>query len=111
MHAIASKAAAFGEALTPEFRHYSQAVVDNAKTLAQAMVDEGFDIVTGGTDNHLMLVDLRPKKLTGDVAEKSLDRAGITCNQNGIPFDPRSEERRVGKEWVSTYRSRGAPNN
>src|SRR3546814_7159579 len=68
----------FGEALTPEFRHYSQAVVDNAKTLAQAMVDEGFDIVTGGTDNHLMLVDLRPKKLTGDVAEKSLDRAGIT---------------------------------
>src|SRR3546814_3195510 len=88
MHAIASKAAAFGEALTPEFRHYSQAVVDNAKTLAQAMVDEGFDIVTGGTDNHLMLVDLRPKKLTGDVAEKSLDRAGITCNKNGIPFDP-----------------------
>jgi glycine hydroxymethyltransferase len=88
MHAIASKAAAFGEALKPEFKHYSQAVVDNAKTLAQAMVDEGFDIVTGGTDNHLMLVDLRPKKLTGNVAEESLDRAGITCNKNGIPFDP-----------------------
>jgi len=88
MHAIASKAAAFGEALKPEFKAYAQAVVDNAKTLAQAMVEQGFDIVSGGTDTHLMLVDLRPKKLTGDVAEKSLDRAGITCNKNGIPFDP-----------------------
>jgi glycine hydroxymethyltransferase len=88
MHAIASKAAAFGEALRPEFRHYAQAVVDNAKTLAEAMVHEGFDVVTGGTDNHLMLVDLRPRRLTGDIAEKSLDRAGITCNKNGIPFDP-----------------------
>jgi glycine hydroxymethyltransferase len=88
MHAIASKAAAFGEALKPEFKLYAQAVVDNAKTLAQSMVDEGFDIVTGGTDNHLMLVDLRPKKLTGNIAEESLDRAGITCNKNGIPFDP-----------------------
>jgi glycine hydroxymethyltransferase len=88
MHAIASKAAAFGEAQKPEFKVYSQAVVDNAKALAQAMVDEGFAVVTGGTDNHLMLVDLRPKKLTGNIAEESLDRAGITCNKNGIPFDP-----------------------
>jgi len=88
MHAIASKAAAFGEALTPEFKTYSQRVVDNAKTLAQSMQDEGFDIVTGGTDTHLMLVDLRPKKLTGNIVEESLDRAGITCNKNGIPFDP-----------------------
>ena len=88
MHAIASKAAAFGEALKPEFKAYAQAVVDNAKTLAQAMIDEGFDIVAGGTDTHLMLVDLRPKKLTGNIAEEALDRAGITCNKNGIPFDP-----------------------
>src|SRR3546814_3262630 len=88
MHAIASKAAAFGEALTPEFRHYSQAVVDNAKTLAQAMVDEGFDIVTGGTDNHLMLVDLRPKKLTGELAEKSLDHGGLPRKKNHITIDP-----------------------
>ncbi len=88
VHAIASKAAAFGEALKPEFKIYAQHVVDNAKTLAQSMVDEGFDIVSGGTDNHLMLVDLRPKKLTGNIAEESLDRAGITCNKNGIPFDP-----------------------
>ncbi len=88
MHAIASKAAAFGEALRPEFKAYSQRVADNAKVLAEAMMSEGFDIVTGGTDTHLMLVDLRPKGLTGNVAEESLDRAGITCNKNGIPFDP-----------------------
>ncbi len=88
MHAIASKAAAFGEALRPEFKVYAQSVVDNAKTLAQAMIDEGFDIVSGGTDTHLMLVDLRPKKLTGNIAEEALDRAGITCNKNGVPFDP-----------------------
>src|SRR3546814_11811085 len=103
MHAIASKAAAFGEALRPEFRHYAQAVVDNAKTLARAMVDEGFDVVTGGTDNHLMLVDLRPKRLTGDVAEKSLDRAGITCNKNGIPFDPEKIGRATCRERVCQY--------
>ena len=88
MHAIASKAAAFGEALKPEFKAYARQVVDNAKALADAMMGEGFDIVTGGTDTHLMLVDLRPKGLTGVVAEESLDRAGITCNKNGIPFDP-----------------------
>ncbi len=88
MHAIAGKAAAFGEALKPEFKAYARQVVDNAKALAEVMLESGFDIVTGGTDTHLMLVDLRPKKLTGKAAEESLDRAGITCNKNGVPFDP-----------------------
>ena len=88
MHAIAGKAVALGEALKPEFRKYSQTVVENAKTLAQVLLDNGFDIVTGGTDTHLMMVDLRPKGLTGKAAEESLDRAGITCNKNGVPFDP-----------------------
>ncbi len=88
MHAIAGKAVALGEALKPEFKVYSQAVVENAKTLAQVLLDNGFDIVTGGTDTHLILVDLRPKGLTGKAAEESLDRAGITCNKNGVPFDP-----------------------
>ena len=88
MHAIASKAAAFGEALKPEFKVYSQQVVDNAKTLAQSLMDSGLDMVSGGTDTHLMLVDLRPKGLTGNISEESLDRAGITCNKNGVPFDP-----------------------
>jgi glycine hydroxymethyltransferase len=88
MHAIAGKAVAFGEALTPEFKVYSQQVVDNAQALAKTLLDNGFDIVSGGTDTHLMLVDLRPKKLTGNVAEEALDRAGITCNKNGVPFDP-----------------------
>ena len=88
MHVIAGKAAAFGEALTPEFKAYAHQVVANAKALAQVLLDNGFDIVTGGTDTHLMLVDLRPKRLTGNVAEESLDRAGITCNKNGVPFDP-----------------------
>src|SRR3546814_32404 len=88
MHAIAGKAAAFGEALRPEFRAYAQAVVDNARTLAGTLEKGGLDIVAGGTDTHLMLVDLRPKALTGDVAEKALERAGLTCNKNGIPFDP-----------------------
>lgn len=88
MHAIASKAVAFREALDPAFKAYAGRVVDNARTLAQTLVENGFAITTGGTDTHLMLVDLRPKGLTGDIAEKSLDRAGITCNKNGIPFDP-----------------------
>lgn len=88
MHAIASKAAAFGEALKPGFKVYSQTVVDNAKTLAEVLMKNGCDIVSGGTDTHLMLVDLRPKGLTGNIAEESLDRAGITCNKNGVPFDP-----------------------
>ena len=88
MHAIAGKAVALGEALEPSFKVYTQAVVDNARTLARNLLDNGFDIVTGGTDTHLMLVDLRPKGLTGKAAEASLDRAGITCNKNGVPFDP-----------------------
>jgi len=88
MHAIASKAAAFGEALKPEFKTYAKAVIANAKTLAATLKAGGCDIVSGGTDTHLMLVDLRPKGLTGNITEESLDRAGITCNKNGVPFDP-----------------------
>ncbi len=87
MHVIAAKAVAFGEALRPEFKGYAQQVVDNAKALAEVLVKRGFDIVTGGTDTHLMLVDLRPKGLKGNNAEVALERAGITCNKNGIPFD------------------------
>ena len=87
MHAVAAKAVAFGEALTPEFRDYARAVVENASTLAQVLADAGYAIVTGGTDNHLMLVDLRPKSLTGKAAEAALGRAHITCNKNGVPFD------------------------
>jgi glycine hydroxymethyltransferase len=88
MHVIAAKAVAFGEALRPDFKLYARAVVDNARTLAATLVEGGLAIVSGGTDTHLMLVDLRPKKLTGRVAEVILERAGITCNKNGIPFDP-----------------------
>lgn len=88
MHIIAAKAVAFGEALTPEFKVYSQAVADNAKTLAATLVEGGLDIVSGGTDTHLMLVDLRPKGLTGNISEQSMERAAITCNKNGVPFDP-----------------------
>ncbi len=88
MHVIAAKAAAFGEALKPSFRAYCSTVVENAKVLASVLVENGCDMVSGGTDTHLMLVDLRPKGLTGRDAELSLDRAGITCNKNGVPFDP-----------------------
>jgi len=88
MHVIAAKAVAFGEALQPEFKAYTETVVANAKVLAQTLVEGGLAITTGGTDNHLMLVDLRPKKLTGKASEHSLEEAGITCNKNGIPFDP-----------------------
>ncbi len=88
MHVIAAKAVAFGEALRPEFKVYAQQIVTNAKALAETLRAGGFDIVTGGTDNHLMLVDLRPKKLNGKVSEAALGRAHITCNKNGIPFDP-----------------------
>jgi len=88
MHVIAAKAVAFGEALQPEFKSYARAVVENARALAALLKESGFDIVSGGTDTHLMLVDLRPKKLTGKAASESLERAGITCNKNGIPFDP-----------------------
>ncbi|WP_406857391.1 serine hydroxymethyltransferase [Alsobacter sp. KACC 23698] len=87
MHVIAAKAVAFNEALAPEFKVYAHAVVDNAKVLADTVKAAGYDIVTGGTDNHLMLVDLRPKSVTGKAAEASLGRAHITCNKNGVPFD------------------------
>jgi glycine hydroxymethyltransferase len=88
MHVIAAKAVAFGEALRPEFKTYASQVVENAAALADNLKANGFDIVSGGTDNHLMLVDLRPKNLTGNFAEKALERAHITCNKNGIPYDP-----------------------
>jgi len=87
-HVIAAKAVAFGEALRPAFKKYAKAVADNAKVLAKAMIDGGSDLVAGGTDTHLMLVDLRKKGVTGKAAEASLGRAFITCNKNGIPFDP-----------------------
>jgi glycine hydroxymethyltransferase len=88
MHVIAAKAVAFGEALRPSFRLYAKNVVENAKALAETLKACGLDIVSGGTDTHLMLVDLRKKQLTGKVAEAALGRARITCNKNGIPFDP-----------------------
>jgi glycine hydroxymethyltransferase len=88
MHVIAAKAVALREALQPEFRRYAGAVVENAKVLAATLVEAGLEIVSGGTDTHLMLVDLRPLGVTGRDAETSLERAGITCNKNGIPFDP-----------------------
>ncbi len=88
MHVIAAKAVAFGEALTPDFKAYAHQVVANAKVLAETLKSGGLDIVSGGTDNHLMLVDMRPKKLTGKAAEATLGRAHITCNKNGVPFDP-----------------------
>lgn len=88
MHVIAAKAVAFGEALRPEFRTYSERVVANARALADTLKAKGMDIVSGGTDTHLMLVDLRPLGLTGRDAEASLERAGLTCNKNAIPFDP-----------------------
>jgi glycine hydroxymethyltransferase len=88
MHVIAAKAVAFGEALKPEFKDYSQSVINNARALAEVLVERGCDIVSGGTDTHLMLVDLRPKGLTGSAAEESLERSSMTCNKNSIPFDP-----------------------
>ena len=88
MHVIAAKAVAFGEALRPAFKLYARNVVENARALAETLKSKGLDIVSGGTDTHLMLVDLRPKRLTGKVAELALGRAHITCNKNGIPFDP-----------------------
>ncbi len=88
MHVIAAKAVALKEALQPEFKSYARQVVANARTLAAALMERGLDVVSGGTDNHLMLVDLRPKNATGKRAETALGRASITCNKNGIPFDP-----------------------
>jgi glycine hydroxymethyltransferase len=88
MHAIAAKAVAFGEALRPEFKQYQQQILDNAQALAEALQSAGLRLVSGGTDNHLMMVDLRPKKLTGKLGEQVLGKAGITVNKNMIPFDP-----------------------
>lgn len=88
MHVIAAKAVAFGEALQPSFKAYGKAVVENAQALSAVLVKRGVNIITGGTDSHLMLVDLRPKKLTGKDVEEALERAGLTCNKNAIPFDP-----------------------
>ena len=90
MHIIAAKAVCFKEALSPEYKDYIKQVVNNAKALAQGLMDEGIDIVSGGTDNHLMLVDLRKVDITGKEAEKLLDEVRITCNKNTIPFDPKS---------------------
>jgi len=90
MHIVAAKAVAFAEALRPEFKAYAHQVVANARALAEALKESGLNIVSGGTDNHLMLVDLTPKDATGKAAEKALDRAWLTCNKNGIPFDTRS---------------------
>src|SRR6476646_1852340 len=105
-HVIAAKAVAFGEALTADFRAYARQVVDNAQTLAAALVDRGFAVVSGGTDTHLMLVDLRPKDLTGKAAEKTLGQAGITVNKNTIPDDPQSpfvtSGIRIGSPAVTT---------
>jgi glycine hydroxymethyltransferase len=88
MHIIAAKAVAFKEALSPSFKLYAQSVIDNAKALGETLVKGGVALVSGGTDTHVMLVDLRPKKLTGKAAEVALGRAHITCNKNGVPFDP-----------------------
>jgi glycine hydroxymethyltransferase len=90
MHVIAGKAVCFGEAMRPEFGQYAQQIVNNAQTLGEALKREGLRLVTGGTDNHLLLVDLQPFNITGDVAEIALDQAGITVNKNLIPYDPRS---------------------
>lgn len=88
MHVVAAKAVCFAEALRPDFKIYAQAIVDNARVLADTLIKGGLDIVSGGTDSHIVLVDLRPKKLTGNITEKALERAGMTCNKNAVPFDP-----------------------
>ena len=88
MHVIAGKAVAFGEALRPEFRDYTAQVVKNAQAMSDQLLKGGLDIVTGGTDTHVLLVDLRPKAVKGNATEKALGRAHITCNKNGVPFDP-----------------------
>ncbi len=87
-HVMAAKAVAYGEVLKPSFKNYAQAIVDNARVLAKTLIDGGLDIVSGGTDSHIVLVDLRPKGLTGNRAEEALERAGMTCNKNAVPFDP-----------------------
>ena len=96
MHVIAGKAVAFGEALKPEFKIYARQVVENAKALADTLMSGGYDITSGGTDNHLMLVDLQRKGLTGKAAEAALSRADITCNKNGVPFDTAEADDHLG---------------
>ncbi|WP_051344211.1 serine hydroxymethyltransferase [Alicyclobacillus herbarius] len=112
MHIIAAKAVAFGEALRPEFRQYSQAIIDNARALADALMERGFTLVSGGTDNHLMLVDLRNLGITGKEAERRLDEVGVTVNKNAIPFDPEKPNTtsgiRLGTPAVTT-RGMGVP--
>ncbi|VAW04371.1 Serine hydroxymethyltransferase [hydrothermal vent metagenome] len=88
MHVVAAKAVAFGEALEPSFKAYGRAVIDNAQALAASLVGAGYAVISGGTDTHLALIDLRPKGVKGNAAEQSLERAGMTCNKNGVPFDP-----------------------
>src|SRR5439155_9351081 len=106
MHVIAAKAVAFGEALKPEFKTYQQQIVKNAKALAEGLKGQGLRLCSGGTDNHLMLVDLRAKKINGKAAEDSLGKAGITVNKNQIPFDPEkpnvSSGVRIGTPAVTT---------
>jgi len=102
MHIIAAKAVCFGEALTPEFRAYVQRVVDNARVLGRTLLDRGFDLVSGGTDNHLLLLDLRRRNMTGKVAEEALHRVGITVNKNAVPGDPQ-------KPWVTSGVRIGTP--
>ena len=113
MHVIAAKAVAFHEALTPEFKAYAHAVVANAKAMAEPILEGGYELVTGGTDNHLMLVDLTPKGLTGKAAEAALGRAHITCNKNGMPFDPAEADgdlghpARLARRHVARFRDGG----
>jgi glycine hydroxymethyltransferase len=102
MHVIAAKAVCFKQAMTPEFKEYQKQIVKNAKTLAEKLVELGYNLVSGGTDNHLMLVDLRNKGITGKQAEKALEEAGITVNKNMVPFDPQ-------KPWISSGIRIGTP--
>ena len=102
MHVIAAKAVCFKEAMTPEFMNYQKQIVKNAKTLAEKLVELGYNLVSDGTDNHLMLLDLRNKGITGKQAEKALEEAGITVNKNMVPFDPQ-------KPWVASGIRIGTP--
>jgi glycine hydroxymethyltransferase len=102
MHVIAAKAVCFKQAMTPEFKEYQKQIVKNAKTLAEKLVELGYNLVSGGTDNHLMLVDLRNKGITGKQAEKALEEAGITVNKNMVPLDPQ-------KPWISSGIRIGTP--
>jgi glycine hydroxymethyltransferase len=102
MHVIAAKAVCFKQAMTPEFKEYQKQIVKNAKTLAEKLVELGYNLVSGGTDNHLMLVDLRNKEITGKQAEKALEEAGITVNKNMVPFDPQ-------KPWIASGIRIGTP--